>query len=191
MKNERELKEMQIAYEVFSRCSTIKEALENSPFSHRKTMNLMKIIRDSTGKTFYNIFKRNKKGSYENKYQEIYDFLNKDKAILTNLSKITSIKNYIFKYQMIPLRCHVCGYDKFSSSDKRYPFLFEHINGDPFDFALHNLKLICYNCYHVFEKNHRLITNIRKKAVREEKMKLSSIKEEEGMDDYINDYFDL
>jgi len=28
MKNERELKEMQIAYEVFSRCSTIKEALE-------------------------------------------------------------------------------------------------------------------------------------------------------------------
>jgi len=75
--------------------------------------------------------------------------------ILVNHSNYQSfkLKNRLFAEGLKPMYCEECGWQK-RSPDGRLPLELDHINGDPCDNRLENLRILCPNC-HSLKLNHR------------------------------------
>ncbi len=52
-----------------------------------------------------------------------------------------------------PAKCEICGWNKVSP-DGRLPLELDHLNGDPNDNRLENLRILCPNC-HSLQSTHR------------------------------------
>lgn len=63
------------------------------------------------------------------------------------------LKMRLFAAKLKPMRCEECGWAKVSS-DGRLPLELDHINGDPRDNRLQNLRILCPNC-HSLKPTHR------------------------------------
>ena len=54
--------------------------------------------------------------------------------------------------------CSNCGYDDYRPKDMRGPYLINFLDGDPNNYALDNLHLLCYNCFFVIKPTGRMLT---------------------------------
>lgn len=63
------------------------------------------------------------------------------------------LKNRLFNEGLKLRRCEECGWSK-TSDDGRLPLELDHINGDPRDNRLENLRVLCPNC-HSLKPTHR------------------------------------
>ena len=65
--------------------------------------------------------------------------------------------------------CNNCGYDDYREKDMRGPYLINFLDGNPSNYELDNLYLLCYNCYFIVKPTGRMlttpknVTNLRKK----------------------------
>ena len=58
-----------------------------------------------------------------------------------------SSANYVSKKYLTELhsgKCQICTTDRWQ--DKPMPLVLDHINGNPYDNSLNNLRVICHNC---------------------------------------------
>jgi len=76
------------------------------------------------------------------------------KKYFNNEIPITSykLKNRIIKEKLKPLKCEVCGLEKWN--DVEIPLELHHINGNNKDNSFDNLQLLCPNC-HALTDNYR------------------------------------
>jgi hypothetical protein len=65
--------------------------------------------------------------------------------------------------------CNNCGYDDYREKDMRGPYLINFLDGNPSNYELDNLYLLCYNCFFIVKPTGRMlttpknVTNLRKK----------------------------
>jgi len=65
--------------------------------------------------------------------------------------------------------CNNCGYDDYREKDMRGPYLINFLDGNPSNYELDNLYLLCYNCFFIVKPTGRMLTtpknftNLRKK----------------------------
>ncbi len=71
------------------------------------------------------------------------------------------LRNRLFKAGFKKQQCEMCGWSR-KTSDGRIPLELDHINGDPHDNRLENLRILCPNC-HSLQPTHRG-RNIHRKA---------------------------
>lgn len=64
-----------------------------------------------------------------------------------------SLKKRLFRAGLKKRRCELCGWAEISD-DGRIPIELDHINGDPYDNRLENLRILCPNC-HSLQPTHR------------------------------------
>lgn len=70
------------------------------------------------------------------------------------------LKNRLFKEGLKSQYCEECGWAK-KSKDGRLPLELDHINGDPRDNRLENLRILCPNC-HSLKPTHRGLNKSRR-----------------------------
>lgn len=77
------------------------------------------------------------------------------KEILVKNSNFQShkLKIRLFESNIKPKHCEECGWSKISK-DGRLPLELDHINGNPKDNRLINLRVLCPNC-HSLKQTHR------------------------------------
>lgn len=77
------------------------------------------------------------------------------KELLVNNSDYQSfkLKKRLFKENLKSKQCEECGWSKISK-DGRLPLELDHINGNPRDNRLENLRVLCPNC-HSLKPTHR------------------------------------
>jgi hypothetical protein len=63
------------------------------------------------------------------------------------------LKRRLFDANLKPKHCEECGWSKISK-DGRLPLELDHINGNPRDHRLENLRVLCPNC-HSLKPTHR------------------------------------
>lgn len=57
-------------------------------------------------------------------------------------------------------RCQLSGWDQ-RAADGRRPRELDHVNGDPMDNRLENLRILCPNC-HSLQPTHRALNSVKK-----------------------------
>lgn len=63
------------------------------------------------------------------------------------------LKKRLFKAKLKPEECELCGWKKMTI-DGRLPLELDHMNGNPSDNRLENLRILCPNC-HSLQPTHR------------------------------------
>ncbi|MBU0750512.1 HNH endonuclease, partial [Patescibacteria group bacterium] len=79
---------------------------------------------------------------------------------LNSFAAPRNLKRRLFKEGLKKQECEECGWAKVSP-DGRLPVEMDHINGDPLDTRLENLRILCPNC-HSLKPTHRG-SNIKKR----------------------------
>ena len=54
--------------------------------------------------------------------------------------------------------CNNCGYDDYREKDMRGPYLINFLDGNPSNYELDNLYLLCYNCFFIVKPTGRMLT---------------------------------
>ena len=59
------------------------------------------------------------------------------------------VSNYVRNYLMETEnhKCSICGWDKVNQFTKKVPLHIDHIDGDPFNHSVNNLRVLCPNCH--------------------------------------------
>lgn len=69
----------------------------------------------------------------------------KEKMCYGEIPNTTSIKNAMYEYYNIEYKCNLCGISKWF--EKQIILELDHIDGDRFNNAITNLRLLCPNCH--------------------------------------------
>lgn len=70
------------------------------------------------------------------------------------------LKPRLFKANLKKPECEICGWAQYSANG-RLPLELDHINGEPTDNRLENLRILCPNC-HSLQPTHRGMNKKRK-----------------------------
>ena len=133
-------------------------------------------------------------------YKDRYIKLSNDNLFIENSkSSRSSVKNRIYKENLLPILCVMCGQDELWRGQKM-SLILDHINGISNDHRLSNLRLLCPNCNatldthcgkHKTTKNAILILENNevkiKKREKVDKRKLNRNIYNEEQEKYIND----
>lgn len=60
---------------------------------------------------------------------------------------ISKLKYRLINKGYVVERCNLCGFDQKRLTDLSMPLLLDQIDGNPDNYMLENLQLLCYNCY--------------------------------------------
>jgi hypothetical protein len=72
----------------------------------------------------------------------------------------SALKKRLIKLDLLKPKCSCCGLTEWMN--KPAPLELDHINGDPYDNQLHNLRILCANCH--FQTSTSNGKNIKKKS---------------------------
>ncbi|MFL5732145.1 MAG: HNH endonuclease [Chloroflexia bacterium] len=76
-----------------------------------------------------------------------------DCLVANSTTQTYGLKLRLWRDEIKPQYCEECGWAK-RAADGRLPLELDHINGDPHDNRLENLRILCPNC-HSLRENHR------------------------------------
>jgi hypothetical protein len=68
----------------------------------------------------------------------------------SNFSR-TSLKKKLYSEGLKEKRCEICGIDENWFNGSKIVHILDHINGDPFDNRIENLRIVCPNCNSTLE----------------------------------------
>ena len=60
---------------------------------------------------------------------------------------LQKLKLRLLRNQLIEEKCAICGFDEKRVTDYKTPLLLSQIDGDPTNYSIENLELLCYNHY--------------------------------------------
>jgi hypothetical protein len=60
---------------------------------------------------------------------------------------IQKLKDKILERDLMEEKCNLCGFSERRVLDFKMPLIMSFKNGDKRNWVLHNLQLLCYNCY--------------------------------------------
>ena len=86
---------------------------------------------------------------YHGNYTPVEDIL-QGKFLKYPLQKL---KTRLITHRLIEDKCAVCGFDEKRVTDYKAPLLLSQIDGNPNNYSLENLELLCYNHYFLMVGN--------------------------------------
>jgi len=95
--------------------------------------------------------------SHFNKGEFQFGNIPKNKVKLESILKVdsnfsrTSLKKKLYSEGLKEKRCEICGIDENWFNGSKIVHILDHINGDPFDNRIENLRIVCPNCNSTLE----------------------------------------
>lgn len=66
---------------------------------------------------------------------------------------VNKLKDRLFASGILEEKCEMCGFEERRITDNKIPVLLTFKDGDPSNYQLENLEVLCYNCYFLIVGN--------------------------------------